>query len=159
MNIKTNKKKINYKDRPKIKQEYFSWINYINIAEKYWYNAYALKKYLRWPATKNYIDSNNITWRRCNSCSSYKTLDKYLLNWYDKNWKKMLMSCCLHCYYRIQKNKRIIARNIWDKKFLNYWRRTWDKNKMRYNIKRKIMRLIWYTDRTWKIIKKGPKIF
>jgi len=141
--------------RKLIKQDYFNWEIIERLAKKYWYTVYAIKKYVNWSWTKTFIDENWVIRRKCSTCIpiTYKLEDKYLTHSYVK-WKKMLMAHCKWCHYRKLKNKKIIAKNMWDDKYLNYFRKAWNKNKVKYNFRRRFMRIIWYLDRKGRIIKK-----
>ena len=154
-NFKTNKSFINSENRKKIKKEYFYWDNSTNLAKKYWYTVYAVNKFLNWSATKTFIDEKWVRWRKCSVCypTTYKLESEYL-NHSKKNWRVFLMSYCKACYYRKVKNKKILAKNIWDKKYLNYNKKSWNKNKVKYNFRRRFLRIIWYLDSKWRIIKK-----
>lgn len=158
--FKFNKSFINTRDRKKIKEEYFYWANASNLAKKYWYTVYAVNKYLNWSATKIFKTSEWIIYRRCNSCTplTYKLESDFFVNT-KLNWKNIMMTYCKSCHYRKVKNKRILAKNLWDDRFLKRARKSWDKNKWKYNIRRRILRIIWYLDSKWKIIKKELKLF
>lgn len=153
--FKPNKSFITTENRKKIKEEYFYWNNSTNLAKKYWYTVHAVNKFLNWSATKTFIDDKWIRWRKCTTCTplTYKKESEYLTH-SKKNWKIFLMSYCKSCHYRKVKNKKIIAKNIWDEKYLNYNRESWDRNKWRYNFRRRYLRIIWYLDRQGRIIKK-----
>jgi len=145
---KTNKTAIHYKSILKIKKAYFYWVTSDKIAEKYWYNKGFLRTYLASKATKNFTDSKWNKWRRCSVCEIYRSVDEYYKSW--KSW--YLQSSCIRCEKVKKKNIRIVRNNIWKRKEdLIKSKSNWEKNKWKYNTRRKILRIIWYLDWKWKI--------
>lgn len=153
--FKLNKSFITTRDRKKIKEEYFYGSNATNLAKKYGYTVYAVNKYLNWSATNIFKTSEWIIYRRCNCCVplTYKLESEFYIH-SKKIWREFLMTYCKSCHLRKIKNKKTLAKNINDNIFLEWNRKSWEKNKWKYNIRRKILRIIWYIDRKWKIIKK-----
>ena len=158
--LKKNKTFITTTNRKKIKEEYFYGENATNLAKKYWYTVYAVQKFISWSATKIFITSKWEVYRRCNNCTplTYKPESEFYVH-SKRYWREFLMVYCKSCHSRKTKNKKIIAKNIWDDTFLKWNRKSWDKNKWKYNIRRKVLRIIWYLDRSWKIIKKELSLF
>ena len=155
MNIrKTDKTKINWRYIAVIKQEYFNWMKAPEISKKYWYNINCIIKYLKSKATKTYIDSKWVRWRRCSICIVYKKESEYSTNYDKKKDRRYLASHCKVCDCRRNTNNIIIQKNKWEGwKQIRKSREAWHKHKWKYNIRRRILRTIWYLDWNWVIIR------
>ena len=69
----------------------------------------------------------------CKDCEMYKPSEKFY-----KRADGKIRPECISCNLTKKRNKKIIAKNMW--KPLQYNKKSWNKHKDRYNIKRKIMR-------------------
>ena len=148
------KKVIRHDIRKKMLREYFEWSNAMSLAKKYWCEYNETKRYLEWCWTKTYIDSENITWRRCSVCSVYKKLDQYLTHSYNKKWEPRKQSHCKICHRRRVKNKKIYKKNIDEyHEYIYQGRKSWWKNWWKYKYRKRLLRIIWYLDGKWKIIR------
>lgn len=138
--------------RRKILEDYFWWMVVQKICTKYWYKENTVRKFLSWKATKIYTDSKWIEWRRCSRCWTYKTVDEYA-NHQVIQWKQYVKPHCRSCWKIVQKNRIVIKKNTDNYYDIIYWRRlAWYRHWWRYNFRRRILRVIWYLDRKWKII-------
>ena len=147
------KKRISSENRKKVLKEFFLWEYANSLAEKYWYTVHVVKLYLDGRATKTYIDSKWIEWRRCSNCRIYKKTEFYdQRDW--KNWKIYISNCKI-CYKLIRINKRKILKNNRPEKLKVKDKKFYDKRKNIFNIKRKVKRIIWYTDNSWRVLKKN----
>ena len=147
--IKKNKKSIPDKRRHQIKQEFFEFWDIGRIAKEYGIDYTYLTKYLHWPATTRHTHKW-IDYRRCGVCRVYKTLDNFMKHW------DYLTYDCKYCNHLVKKNKRVMRKN--DGTYDDYIKKSrakWAKNKWRYNTRRKIMRIIKYTDVNWRVILKN----
>lgn len=150
--IKKNKTVINSRHKPIIKKKFFSWESRENLAVEFWYDFYILKKWLAWKATTIYVDEKWIRWRRCSICRVYREEE----NNFPGHWWKYKAALCNYCDKIKKKNQYTILKNTWEeRKKLRTSRETWFKNKWKYNCRRKILKIIWYLDMNWKIIKKN----
>ena len=137
---KKNKTKINCRHRPWIKEDYFNWLSANQIAAKYWYDYYVIKKYIEWSATKNY-EHNWVKMRRCSICWVRRRTSMYWRNY------EFLNADCKICRAVMRKNNNQILINTWRKENeLARRRKSWEKRKWKYNTRRRILRIIWYLD-------------
>ena len=148
MSIDNNKKRIwKYRDRI-LKMFFEEWRKATLIAETFWFNFSFMSDYLEnSKGTKEYTYPNWKTVRRCIQCKTYKEDTNFRMSWLYRFWT------CMYCEKLHRKNKRIISKNTWipSKDDLRK-REHYHRNSLRINTKRKMMRLIKYTDRTWKIL-------
>ena len=87
----------------------------------------------------------NEFWERlCSQCDTYKSIDNFYFNsnWYYK-------SECKYCNQLKKRNRKIIARNIW--KTIHYSRDSWNRHWIKYNFRRRLLRIIWYLDSKWRV--------
>lgn len=149
--FKKEKTRVHERQRPIIKERFFNKESVDSLALEYWYNKHYLKKWLDWRATTIYIAKNWVRWRRCSICRFYR-IEEENFSWH---WWKYKAALCKYCDNRKKSNKKIILKNIWEEwRSIQISRETWYKNKWKYNTRRKILKIIWYMDVNWKIIKK-----
>jgi len=154
MYIKKNKKTVCRHHKPEIRKLYFEWKTIWFIATNFWYTYKSVEIYLNSKATKIYIDSKWLEWRRCSCCESYKLSNDYY--WNNKE-KTIRASRCNKCARQHKKNKYIILKNRWLKP-KPYCKESWLKHGWRYKTRRRILRIIWYLNRDYSLNLKYKKL-
>ncbi len=88
----------------------------------------------------------NELWERlCSQCDTYKSVDNFYFN-----WNKYYKSECKYCNQLKKKNRKIIAKNTWNE--IHYSRDTWNRHSIRYNFRRRLLRIVWYLDGKWRVV-------
>ena len=157
---KIDKKKIGQKHSILIKKNFFSWKNAMDISKKFGYEYIVIKNFVGGRATKNYVDKDWVKWRRCRICKAYKKLEwNYLAGWKNKDVTKIYYkSECNYCNNLLKNNERKIIENIYGKeKIKNKQKEKWGRHGWKYNIRRKILRIIWILDSKNKLIDNAYK--